>query len=67
MLTVGKGRRVQRREYHTRTDLSKDIQLVFSNAMGFNSEESQIHEEAQTLKVCSLQAVVHHSLLNQLP
>ena len=27
--------------------------------MEFNSEESQIHEDAQTLKVCSLQAIIH--------
>jgi len=29
------------------------FQLVFSNAMGFDSEESQIHGDAQALKVCS--------------
>ena len=40
-------------------NVSEDVQLVFSNAMEFNSEESQIHEDAQTLKVCSPQAAVH--------
>ena len=52
-------KKLKRKEYHTSTDFSKDVQLVFSNAMEFNSEESQIHEDAQTLKVCFLQAVVH--------
>jgi len=36
-------------------DFSKDVQLVFSNAMEFNSEGSQIHMDAQTLKVRSYQ------------
>jgi len=34
------------------------FQLILSNAMGFDSEEIQIHEDAQALKACSLQAVV---------
>jgi len=38
---------------------SKDAQSVFSNAMELSSEGSQIHEDAQTLKVCSLQVVVY--------
>ena len=44
--TAGK---LERREFHRTTDFSKNSQLVFSNAMGFNSEGSQIHEDAQTL------------------
>jgi len=44
-------KKLKRKEYHTSTDFSKDVQLVFSNAMEFNSEQSQIHEDAQTLKV----------------
>jgi len=41
---------------------SKNVQLVFSNAMGFNPGGSQIHGDTRTLKVCSLQAAVHRSL-----
>lgn len=44
-------KKLKRKEYHTSSDFSKDVQLVFSNAMEFNSEGSQIHEDAQTLKV----------------
>jgi len=35
------------------------FQLVFSNAVEFNSEESRIREDAQALKVCSLRAVLY--------
>lgn len=45
-------KKLKRKEYHTSAEFSKDVQLVFSNAVEFNSEGSQIHEDAQTLKVC---------------
>jgi hypothetical protein len=44
-------KKLKRKEYHTSSDFSKDVQLVFSNATEFNAEGSQIHEDAQTLKV----------------
>jgi hypothetical protein len=46
-------KKLKRKEYHTSAEFFKDVQLVVSNAMEFNSEGSQIHEDAQTLKVCS--------------
>jgi len=49
--------KLKREEYHTSTDFStEDVQLVFLNAMEFNSKGSQIHGDAQTLKVCAFQA-----------
>ena len=51
-LTPSPQKKLKRKEYHTSADFSKDVQLVFSNAMEFNAEGSQIHEDAQTLKVC---------------
>jgi len=57
-LTPSPQKKLKREEYHTSTDFSKDVQLVFSNAIKFNSEKSQIHQDAQTLKVCSPQAAV---------
>ena len=53
-LTPFHQKKLKRKEYHTSGDFSRDVQLVFSNAMEFNAEGSQIYEDAQTLKVCSL-------------
>jgi len=61
-LTPPPQKELKREEYHTSTEFSKDVRLAFSNAMEFNLEESQIHEDARTLEVCSLQAAVHRSL-----
>lgn len=57
-LTPSPQKKLKRKEYHTSVDFSKDVQLVFSNAMEFNSEGSQIHEDAQTLKVCPSQMII---------
>jgi chromatin structure-remodeling complex subunit RSC4 len=48
-------KKLKRKEYHTSGDFSRDVQLVFSNAMEFNAEGSQIYGDAQTLKVRSLE------------
>lgn len=52
-LTPSPQKKLKRKEYHTSAEFSKDVQLVFLNAVEFNSEGSQIHEDAQTLKVRS--------------
>ena len=57
-LTLWPQKKLKRKEYHMSAEFSKDVQLVFSNAVEFNSEGSQIHEDAQTLKVCSSHTVV---------
>ena len=60
-LTLFHQKKLKRKEYHASIDFSRDVQLVFSNAMEFNSEGSQIHEDAQTLKVCSPPTVISAS------
>lgn len=57
-LTPSPQKKLKRKEYHTSADFARDVQLVFSNAVEFNSEGSQIHEDAQTLKVRSSWTII---------
>lgn len=52
-------KKLKRKEYHTPTDFANDVELVFSNALEFNQEHTDIWEDALVLRVRSLV----HSLL----
>lgn len=39
--------------YKAWQDFEDAVSLIFSNAFTFNEEESQIYEDAQSLKVCT--------------
>ncbi|KAL0951592.1 hypothetical protein HGRIS_008273 [Hohenbuehelia grisea] len=43
-------KRLKRKEYHTSADFAKDVELVFANAMQFNEANTQIWEDARTLR-----------------
>ena len=45
-------KQVKRKEYESVSDFAADMELVFSNAMQFNVEHTQIWEDALTLRVC---------------
>jgi hypothetical protein len=44
-------KRIKRKEYYTMTDFADDVELVFSNAMAFNQDHTQIWEDALNLRV----------------
>lgn len=43
-------KRLKRKEYSTSEEFANDVELVFSNALTFNQEHSQIWEDAVTLR-----------------
>ncbi|KAJ7459096.1 RSC complex protein [Mycena galericulata] len=43
-------KRLKKKEYHNSTEFSDDVELVFSNAMEFNLEHTQIWEDALNLR-----------------
>ena len=43
-------KRLKRKEYHTPSDFATDVELVFSNALEFNQERTQIWEDAVVLR-----------------
>ncbi|KAF9074860.1 Bromodomain-containing protein [Rhodocollybia butyracea] len=43
-------KRLKRKEYSTSAEFAADVELVFSNAMDFNMEHTQIWEDALTLR-----------------
>ncbi|KAJ4485789.1 RSC complex protein [Lentinula aciculospora] len=43
-------KQVKRKEYKSVSDFARDVELVFSNAMAFNLEHTQIWEDASTLR-----------------
>ena len=43
---------IKRKEYHTAATFAADVELVFSNALQFNQEHTQIWDDAMTLRVC---------------
>lgn len=45
-------KRLKRKEYHAPMDFANDVELVFSNALEFNQEHTQIWEDAMVLRVC---------------
>ncbi|KAI6163891.1 Bromodomain-containing protein [Pisolithus thermaeus] len=45
-------KRLKRKEYSTSEEFANDVELVFSNALTFNQEHSQIWEDAVTLRDC---------------
>lgn len=42
---------LKRKEYHTSAAFAADVELVFANAFQFNQEESQVYQDAVSLKV----------------
>lgn len=44
-------KRLKRKEYTTCDEFANEVELVFSNALEFNLEHSQIWEDASTLRV----------------
>jgi len=42
---------VKCKEYSSLSDFAEDVELVFSNAMSFNQEHTQIWEDALSLRV----------------
>lgn len=44
-------KRLKRKEYPKPSDFANDVELVFSNALEFNQERTQIWEDAVTLRV----------------
>ncbi|KAJ3511349.1 hypothetical protein NLJ89_g4141 [Agrocybe chaxingu] len=42
--------RIKNKEYHTSAQFAADVELIFSNAMTFNLEHTQIWEDALTLR-----------------
>ena len=47
-------KKLKRKEYHKPIDFANDVELVFSNALEFNQEHTQIWEDATTLRACLL-------------
>ncbi|OCH86654.1 Bromodomain-containing protein [Obba rivulosa] len=43
-------KKLKRKEYHTAADFANDVELVFSNALEFNQEHTEIWNDAVTLK-----------------
>ncbi|KAI0354614.1 Bromodomain-containing protein [Trametes cingulata] len=43
-------KKLKRKEYHNPTDFANDVELVFSNALEFNQEHTQIWEDAVLLR-----------------
>ncbi|THH27664.1 hypothetical protein EUX98_g6524 [Antrodiella citrinella] len=43
-------KKLKRKEYHTPTDFANDVELVFSNALEFNQEHTDIWEDALVLR-----------------
>ncbi|EKM61618.1 uncharacterized protein PHACADRAFT_84173 [Phanerochaete carnosa HHB-10118-sp] len=43
-------KRLKRKEYHTPVDFANDVELVFSNALEFNQEHTEIWEDAIVLR-----------------
>ncbi|EEB87383.1 hypothetical protein MPER_15275, partial [Moniliophthora perniciosa FA553] len=43
-------KRIKRKEYQNSSDFAADVELVFSNALHFNQEHSQVWEDAATLR-----------------
>lgn len=42
---------LKRKEYHNASDFANDVELVFSNALDFNQEHTQIWDDALVLRV----------------
>lgn len=42
---------LKRKEYHTSQDFANDVELVFSNALEFNQEHTEIWDDAMVLRV----------------
>lgn len=47
-------KRLKRKEYNTSEEFANDVELVFSNALTFNLERSQIWLDAVTLRVSGM-------------
>ncbi|KAI0673783.1 Bromodomain-containing protein [Trametes maxima] len=43
-------KKIKRKEYHNPSDFANDVELVFSNALEFNQEHTQIWEDAVLLR-----------------
>ncbi|KAI0078855.1 Bromodomain-containing protein [Panus rudis PR-1116 ss-1] len=43
-------KKLKRKEYHTAVDFANDVELVFSNALEFNQEHSQLWDDAIALR-----------------
>lgn len=49
--TLLRQKRLKRREYETPLDFANDVELIFSNALEFNQEHTQIWDDAIVLRV----------------
>lgn len=47
-------KRIKRKEYQSSSDFAADVELVFSNALTFNQDETLIWQDAMTLRVNSI-------------
>ena len=45
-------KKIKRKEYNAPVDFANDVELVFSNALEFNQEHSELWEDAIALRVC---------------
>lgn len=52
-------KKLKQKEYPGAPDFAADVELVFSNAMTFNQEHTQIWEDALTLRVSLIIVVIH--------
>ncbi|KAF4612236.1 hypothetical protein D9613_004216 [Agrocybe pediades] len=43
-------KKIKRKDYHTSAEFAADVELIFSNALQFNQEHTQIWEDAVTLR-----------------
>lgn len=50
-LTYVLQKRLKRKEYHTSQEFANDVELVFSNALEFNQDHTEIWEDAIVLRV----------------
>lgn len=59
-------KRIKRKEYATVQDFIDAVDLVFSNAMEFNEEHSEIWEDAMTMKVRVVPSLFMRNPLNDI-
>lgn len=51
LLNEAAQKRLKRKEYHTSQEFANDVELVFSNALEFNQDHTEIWEDAIVLRV----------------
>ena len=60
ILTIAQ-KKLKEKQYARAADFAEDVELIFSNAMQFNQEGTQIWLDALTMRVCLNQSLLRHT------